>query len=74
MFPNIFIQSSKINLLDLKLSQYIPIHQKLIRDLSLSSGHDEEILLSCGLDKKITLTNLTTNRSMINYDCGYPIW
>lgn len=52
----------QINFLDYKISQYIPIHSKMIRDMALSNQNNDEILLSCGLDKMLKLTNIATNR------------
>lgn len=52
----------KTNFMDYKLSQYVPIHSKLIRDMALSSQYDDESLLTCSLDKTIKLTNLNSNR------------
>ena len=53
--------SVKINLLDYKLSQYIPVHSKLIRDIAVNSLHDDGIILTCGIDKTIKLINLANN-------------
>ena len=47
--------------MDYKLSQYIPIHSKLIRDMALSSYNDDGIVLTCGMDKMIKMTNLSSN-------------
>ncbi len=34
----------------------------MIRDIALSSQLNDETLLTCGLDKMLKLTNLSTNR------------
>ncbi|CAF0874459.1 unnamed protein product [Brachionus calyciflorus] len=72
MFPGFGIK--KINFLDYKLSQYVPIHSKLIRDMSLCTQYDDETLLTCSLDKTIKLTNITSNRPIHSYECAHPIW
>lgn len=72
MFPGFGIK--KINFLDYKLSQYVPIHTKLIRDMSLCSQYSDEILLTCSLDKTIKLTNISSNRLIHSYECPHPIW
>lgn len=72
MFPGFGIK--KINFLDYKLSQYVPIHSKLIRDMSLCSQYSDEILLTCSLDKTIKLTNISSNRPIHSYECPHPIW
>ena len=64
----------KINLLDMKLSQYIPIHTKLIRDMAVCSYQNDELLLTCGMDKALKLTNVATTRQIHSYQCSQPIW
>jgi E3 ubiquitin-protein ligase RFWD3 len=73
IFPGFGIK--KINFLDYKLSQYVPIHTKLIRDIAINeSSQDDNIILTCGLDKTIKLTNLASNGMVHSYDCGMPVW
>lgn len=42
------------------MSQYIPIHSKLIRDMSINTVADDGIVLTCGMDKYIKLTNIVS--------------
>ena len=66
IFPGFGIK--KINIHDYKLSQYIPIHSKLIRDIAVNTTQqDDGIILTCGLDKTIKLTNLANNALVHRY-------
>jgi E3 ubiquitin-protein ligase RFWD3 len=68
----IFIFRIQINFLDYKLNQYVPIHSKLIRDIS--TLNDDSIILTCGMDKMIKLTNIANNTHVHSYECPAPIW
>lgn len=72
IFPGFGIK--KINFLDYKVSQYIPIHSKLIRDLALNTTTDDGIILTCGLDKMIKMTHISSNTLIHSYTCQHPIW
>jgi E3 ubiquitin-protein ligase RFWD3 len=72
LFPGFGIK--KINFLDYKLNQYIPIHSKTIRDLAINSSNDDGIILTCGLDKTIKLTNIVNNVIIHSYECPAPVW
>lgn len=71
IFPGFGIK--KINFLDFKVSQYIPVHSKLIRDMALNNN-DDGIVLSCGLDKMIKMTNISSNTLIHSFTCQHPIW
>ncbi|XP_066493312.1 E3 ubiquitin-protein ligase RFWD3 [Tiliqua scincoides] len=58
---------------NLKSSQYVPIHSKQIRGLSFSNRADG-LLLSGALDHTLKLTSLTTNTVVQTYNAGRPIW
>ena len=53
---------------------YIPIHSKLIRDMSLNSKGADDELLTCSMDKTIKLTNITQGRLIHSYECCAAIW
>ena len=72
IFPGFGIK--KINLFDYKLSQYIPVHSKLIRDIAINTLNDDGIALTCGVDKCIKLVNLTNNIIVHSYETTQPIW
>lgn len=72
LFPGFGIK--KINFLDYKLNQYIPIHSKTIRDLAINTSNDDGIILTCGLDKTIKLTNIINNVIIHSYSCEAPVW
>ena len=55
---HIFLQLST---LDFKTSQYMTVHSKAIRDIAFHPSVDNGMLLSCGLDKKVKMTNLLSN-------------
>uniref|UniRef100_A0A8C6X587 RING-type E3 ubiquitin transferase n=1 Tax=Naja naja TaxID=35670 RepID=A0A8C6X587_NAJNA len=58
---------------NLKSSQYVPIHSKQIRGLSFSNRADG-LLLSASLDHTLRLTSLTTNTVVQTYNASRPIW
>ncbi|XP_067327072.1 E3 ubiquitin-protein ligase RFWD3 [Anolis sagrei] len=58
---------------NLKSSQYVPIHSKQIRGLAFSNRADG-LLLSAALDHTLKLTSLTTNTVVQTYNAGRPIW
>ncbi|XP_042294629.1 E3 ubiquitin-protein ligase RFWD3 [Sceloporus undulatus] len=58
---------------NLKSSQYVPIHSKQIRGLAFSNRADG-LLLSAALDHTLRLTSLTTNTVVQTYNTGRPIW
>ncbi|XP_008121395.2 E3 ubiquitin-protein ligase RFWD3 [Anolis carolinensis] len=58
---------------NLKSSQYVPIHNKQIRGLAFSNRADG-LLLSAALDHTLKLTSLTTNTVVQTYNAGRPIW
>ncbi|KAA0724164.1 E3 ubiquitin-protein ligase RFWD3 [Triplophysa tibetana] len=63
----------KISTVNLKPSQYIPIHSKQIRGLAFSQQHDS-LLLSAALDNTIKLTSLMANTVVQTYNTGKPVW
>ncbi|XP_041466787.1 E3 ubiquitin-protein ligase RFWD3-like [Lytechinus variegatus] len=63
----------KISAMDFKSCQYIPIHGKPIRGLSLS-GRDDGLLLSASVDKMLKITSLASNTVVQSYTCPMPAW
>jgi len=63
----------RLNLLDMKLNQQTPIHQKEIRDMEFSP-HQSDTLLSVGMDKKAILTDVRLNVSVQTYNADCPLW
>lgn len=45
----------------------------MIRDMALNSQEDG-IILTCGLDKMIKMTNITSNTLIHSFTCQHPIW
>ncbi|XP_070809100.1 E3 ubiquitin-protein ligase RFWD3 [Pituophis catenifer annectens] len=58
---------------NLKSSQYVPIHSKQIRGLAFSNRADG-LLLSASLDHTLRLTSLATNNVVQTYNASRPIW
>ncbi|XP_070616789.1 E3 ubiquitin-protein ligase RFWD3 [Erythrolamprus reginae] len=58
---------------NLKSSQYVPIHSKQIRGLAFSNRADG-LLLSASLDHTLRLTSLATNTVVQTYNANRPIW
>lgn len=71
IFPGFGVK--KINFLDYKLSQYIPIHSKLIRDMALNLTEDG-IILTGSMDKMIKMTNISNNVIVHSFTCPHPVW
>uniref|UniRef100_A0A3P8TDJ6 RING-type E3 ubiquitin transferase n=1 Tax=Amphiprion percula TaxID=161767 RepID=A0A3P8TDJ6_AMPPE len=63
----------KVSVVNMKASQYLPIHSKQIRGLSFNRQNDS-LLLSAALDNTIKLTSLLTNTVVQTYNAGKPVW
>uniref|UniRef100_A0A8C7XT85 RING-type E3 ubiquitin transferase n=1 Tax=Oryzias sinensis TaxID=183150 RepID=A0A8C7XT85_9TELE len=63
----------KLSVVNMKTSQYVPIHSKQIRGLSFNTRNDS-LLLSAALDNTIKLTSLLTNTVVQTYNAGKPVW
>ncbi|XP_034391551.1 E3 ubiquitin-protein ligase RFWD3 isoform X2 [Cyclopterus lumpus] len=63
----------KVSVVNMKASQYVPIHNKQIRGLSFNRQNDS-LLLSAALDNTIKLTSLLTNTVVQTYNAGKPVW
>ncbi|KAJ0069720.1 hypothetical protein NL108_012371, partial [Boleophthalmus pectinirostris] len=63
----------KMSVVNMKASQYVPIHSKQIRGLSFNRQNDS-LLLSAALDNTIKLTSLLTNTVVQTYNAGRPVW
>uniref|UniRef100_A0A1A8JUW9 RING-type E3 ubiquitin transferase n=1 Tax=Nothobranchius kuhntae TaxID=321403 RepID=A0A1A8JUW9_NOTKU len=63
----------KVSVMNMKASQYVPIHSKQIRGLSFNRQNDS-LLLSAALDNTIKLTSLLTNTVVQTYNTGKPVW
>ncbi|XP_068459270.1 E3 ubiquitin-protein ligase rfwd3.S [Clinocottus analis] len=63
----------KVTVVNMKASQYVPIHSKQIRGLSFNRQNDS-LLLSAALDNTIKLTSLLTNTVVQTYNTGKPVW
>ncbi|KAF6716318.1 E3 ubiquitin-protein ligase RFWD3 [Oryzias melastigma] len=63
----------KLSMVNMKTSQYVPIHSKQIRGLSFNNRNDS-LLLSAALDTTIKLTSLLTNTVVQTYNAGKPVW
>ncbi|CAH2323893.1 E3 ubiquitin- ligase RFWD3 [Pelobates cultripes] len=63
----------KLSAVNMKSSQYVPIHSKQIRGLAFSNRTDG-LLLSAALDNTVKLTSLLTNTVVQTYNTGRPVW
>ncbi|XP_070687530.1 E3 ubiquitin-protein ligase rfwd3.L isoform X2 [Pempheris klunzingeri] len=63
----------KVSVVNMKASQYVPIHSKQIRGLSFNRQNDS-LLLSAALDNTLKLTSLLTNTVVQTYNAGKPVW
>ena len=53
-------------------SQFIPVHNKLIKDLH--AGLEKELVLTCSMDKTIKVTSLLTNSVVQRYIADDTEW
>lgn len=71
MFPGFGIK--KINMIDLRVDCYVPLHQQLIRDLAFHpTRHD--MLLSVAIDQFVKITNIQSNAAMGHFIAPAPVW
>lgn len=61
LFPNSGFGIKKVSVVNMKASQYVPIHSKQIRGLSFNRQNDS-LLLSAALDNTVKLTRYTGAR------------
>ncbi|KAL5007256.1 hypothetical protein ScPMuIL_016062 [Solemya velum] len=72
LFPGFGVK--KLSTLDFKTSQYLTIHSKAIRDLHFHPLVDDGMLVSCGLDKRVTMTSVVSNTVIHRFEAPYPVW
>ena len=65
--PYFILFLTQISVVDMKTTQYIPCHSKLIRDISFHPQSHNGLMLTCAIDKKVNVTNLMTNCSLHRY-------
>lgn len=63
----------KVSVVNMKASQYVPIHSKQIRGLAFNRQNDS-LLLSAALDNTIKLTSLLTNTVVQTYNTSKAVW
>jgi len=63
----------QFNLLEMRPSVSLPIHQKQIRDMAFSLNQTN-FLLTVSLDKKAVLFNCSTNVPVQNFQTECPLW
>ncbi|KAG7165429.1 E3 ubiquitin-protein ligase RFWD3-like [Homarus americanus] len=71
MFPGYGVK--KLNMTDMKTDRFVPLHQKQIRDLAFNPAKND-LLLSVGMDKKVKLTNMSSNALVVSYTAESPLW
>lgn len=63
---------TKVNLVDPRMFEYVPLHTMSIRDLSVNASTGT--LLSCGMDNHARLVDLGSNTIMANYEMPSAAW
>eukprot|EP00794_Sanderia_malayensis_P016869 gene16869-18573_t len=63
----------KVSSLESRTSEYVSIHQNVIRDVSFNS-RGGRLLLSASMDKSLKLTSMTSNTVVQSYTCPSPVW
>jgi hypothetical protein len=48
----------QVNMVDVKMTQFVPIHKLMVRDISFCQGANDTLLLSAAMDKTVKVTNL----------------
>lgn len=71
LFPGFGVK--KVNTLDFKVENYVPLHSKQIRDLQFNRVKCD-LLLSVGIDKVAKVTNVSSNSTVVLYTTKYPLW
>lgn len=64
LFPNSGFGIKKVSVVNMKASQYVPIHSKQIRGLSFNRQNDS-LLLSAALDNTVKLTRYRSARARV---------
>lgn len=65
LFPNSGFGIKKVSVVNMKASQYVPIHSKQIRGLSFN-GQNDSLMLSAALDNTVKLTRYTSVRVCVH--------
>ncbi|XP_065653749.1 E3 ubiquitin-protein ligase rfwd3.S-like [Hydra vulgaris] len=63
----------KVSSLDSRCSEFISIHQNVIRDSKFNNTCDR-LLLTASTDKTIKVSNMLSNSVVISYNCPGPVW
>ncbi|XP_072018015.1 E3 ubiquitin-protein ligase rfwd3.S-like [Amphiura filiformis] len=71
LFPGFGVK--KVSAMDLRSAQYVPIHSKMIRDVTFNGRHDG-LMLTASVDKTIKITSLTSNTVVQTYQTEVPAW
>lgn len=71
MFPGFGIK--KINMMELRVDCYVPLHQQQIRDLAFNPAR-HDMLLSVAIDRLVKITNIQSNAAMGHFVAPGPVW
>lgn len=71
MFPGYGIK--KINMLELRVECFVPLHQQLIRDLAFNPSR-RDMLLSVAVDRQVKIINIQSNGVMGLFVAPAPVW
>ncbi|XP_077978822.1 E3 ubiquitin-protein ligase rfwd3.L-like [Glandiceps talaboti] len=63
----------KISMFDMKSSQYVTIHNKMLRDCCFNNRNDG-LLLTTSIDKTVKITSVLSNTVVQTYTCQVPVW
>lgn len=63
----------RINMLDIKIDQFVSLHKEPIRDIAFNSVHQDQ-LLSVSQDKTIRLTNISSKSEIQRFHCESEVW
>ncbi|TPX30617.1 hypothetical protein SmJEL517_g05860 [Synchytrium microbalum] len=63
----------KIKMDERNRSEYITLHESVIRDCQISP-HIPDVIATASMDKSIRLTSLRTNNEVHRFKCDAPLW
>ncbi|XP_022094225.1 E3 ubiquitin-protein ligase RFWD3-like isoform X2 [Acanthaster planci] len=71
LFPGFGVK--KVSAVDMRCTQYVPIHTAMIRAL-IFNGRNDGLMLTASVDKTIKMTSLISNAVVQTYKTDAPAW
>ncbi|XP_038053459.1 E3 ubiquitin-protein ligase RFWD3-like isoform X2 [Patiria miniata] len=71
LFPGFGVK--KVSAVDMRCTQYVPVHSAMIRALTFN-GRNDGLMLTASTDKTIKMTSLVSNAVVQTYKTDAPVW